>query len=442
MCIYHPGTRYTVKMQVLYALLTLLAAVNGLPRQHFQEFEHVIYIDPTDPNSTNSSSCYTGTNPCADINIALAFPDRQHSTIFILSSKAVHSLANNWTTVFTDSSNIAIHGSDNDSTPAVVECMEGAGLAFISSSDISISRVEFRYCGSWRNSTNKDFSTLAFVLKLIRVSLYFYDCQNVAIESTNVINSTEALGVIMYSTVGIIRISDSSFSLNRISKSNTQESGGGGFVVEFNYCKPGDSNCSEHDHQTENISDAFYIFDNCSFIGNLAVDHSGRNYTDMPILPQNETHSSFGRGAGLALFFKGEVYNNIINITQCKFQYNHGIWGGGLYTVYADSSIQNQVYVSNSVFSENQCHSDLGASGGGAFVASTVHYTELKNSSFTRNLVSFNECTFVANRALTGGAVSLVFNYQRLSHFNQVFQANLSHSMFELNLARLAQLLV
>ena len=429
------AVRATFKMQVFCALLLILSTACGL-RENIQEFEHVIYIDPTNPNSTNDTSCYTGNIPCADINMALAFPERQHSTMFVLTSKVRHSLANKWsTTVFMSSSNIAIHG--DGTKPAVVECKEGAGLAFISSSDISLSGVEFRYCGSWRNSTNKDFSTPTFKLEPIRVSLYFYECQNVIIENTNVINSTESLGVIMYSTVGTNRITNSIFGNNRISRNNAQQSGGGGFTVEFNYCKPGDTDCSEHNHQTENIDNAMYTFENCSFIRNRAIDHSGVNDTNLPILPQNSTHSSFGRGAGLALFFKGTAYNNTITINNCKFLGNRGNWGGGLYTLYADSSIQNRVYVSKSVFSDNYCRSSYGAVGGGAFIISTVHYTELRDNSFTRNLVAFDECQFIKNRALTGGALSFVFNYQRQSHFAQVFQANLSDSNFESNWARL-----
>ncbi len=245
------------------------------------EYQHTIYIDPGNPNSVNDSSCYTNSveHPCGDINIALAFPDKQHSTIFHLSSNANHKLANNATNMlFTEGSQIAFVG---DNGTATVECMEGAGLAFINSTNINITRVSFLYCGAWRPSTSSNFTSNTLQLISIRVGLYFYNCRNVNMSRMSVSNSTEAVGVVMYSVAGENYIGYSHFDNNRISESNKNESGGGGFAVEFNYCKPGDDTCGENNTQTENNSDAVYTFENCSFIFNRAIDQSGENGSDI-----------------------------------------------------------------------------------------------------------------------------------------------------------------
>ncbi len=106
--------------------------------------------------------------------------------------------------------------------------MEGAGLAFINSTEIALRDVSFLFCGAWRDSTStsKDFSSNAYKFISIRVGLYFYNCSNVNMSHMNILNSTEAVGVVMYSVAGENYISYSHFANNRISKSNRNESGG------------------------------------------------------------------------------------------------------------------------------------------------------------------------------------------------------------------------
>ncbi len=423
----------------LVVLLVLCAC--GSECLQSTEYQHTIYIDPGNPNSVNDSSCYTNSveHPCGDINIALAFPDKQHSTIFHLSSNATYKLAYNaTTTMFTEGSQIAFVG---DNGTATVECMEDAGLAFINSTNINITRVSFLYCGAWRPSTSSNFtSKKALQLISIRVGLYFYNCRNVNMSHMSVSNSTEAVGVVMYSVAGENYIGYSHFNNNRISESNKNESGGGGFAVEFNYCKPGDDTCGENNTQTENNSDAVYVFEGCLFSFNRGIDQSGENGSDTSILPRNATHSSLGRGGGLSLYFKGTAMKNIITINSCYFSHNNATWGAGLIIEIADSTIQNVVNVAGSHFTNNICYvheSSKGGSGGGVRVSSVVYYTQPMDKLLMRNSVSFKECTFISNRALLGGAMSLSYHHQQFSHHHQVFEASVSGCMFEFNSARL-----
>ncbi len=421
------------------ALLSILCLFSLYGLVTLSDYVHVIHVDPNNPNSTNNSTCYDSEQvPCADINFALAFPDRHTSTIFHLSSNATHKLANNaTTTIFTGSSQIAFVG---DNGTATIECMEGAGLAFINSTKIALRDVSFLFCGAWRHSTSKDFSSNAYYkLMSIRVGLYFYNCSNVSMSLMNVLNSTEAVGVVMYSVAGENYISNSHFDNNRINESNKNESGGGGFAVEFNYCKPGDDTCGENNTQTKNIRNASYIFENCSFINNRAIDQSGQNKSGVSILPNNKTHSSLGRGGGLSLYFKGEASANSFAIKNCTFQDNQANWGGGLCVQYADHSIQNRITVTNTNFEANHCffdHHQSGETGGGALVSSPVHY-DVKRDSLKRNEIFFTDCCFTDNHAVTGGALAFVYTRQRQSHYFQIFQANLLNSIFKSNSARL-----
>ena len=425
--------------QIMRALLSILCLFSLYRLVTLSDYDHVIHVDPNNPNSTNNSTCYDSEQvPCTDINFALAFPDRQNSTIYILSSNATHKLAYNaTTTMFTEGSQIAFVG---DNGTATVECIEGTGLAFINSTNINITRVSFLYCGAWRPSTSLNFTSKAFQLISIRVGLYFYNCRNVNMSRMSVSNSTEAVGVVMYSVAGNNYIGYSHFDNNRISESNKNESGGGGFAVEFNYCKPGDNACGENNTQTENNSEAVYTFENCSFINNRAIDQSGDNGSDTTILQRNEIHSSFGRGGGLSLYFKGIAMKNTFTINNCNFSGNSAGWGAGLNIVIADNTIQNVINVTGSLFNYNDCYiseSSKGGSGGGVRVSSVVYYTHPMDKLLMRNSVSFKECIFIRNRALLGGAMAFFYHHQQFSRRHQVFNTSISFCSFKSNSARL-----
>ena len=428
------------RIQPLALVVLLVLCACGSECLQSTKYQHTIYIDPGNPNSVNDSSCYTNSveHPCGDINIALAFPDKQHSTIFYLSSNANHKLAYNATNMlFTEGSQIAFIG---DNGTATVECMEGAGLAFINSTNISITSVSFLYCGAWRPSTSLNFTSKTLQLLSIRVGMYFYNCRNVNMSCMSVSNSTEAVGVVMYSVAGENYIGYSHFDNNRINESNKNESGGGGFAVEFNYCKPGDNTCGDNNTQTENISDAVYVFEGCSFSFNRGIDQSGENGSDTSILPRKATHSSLGRGGGLSLYFKGTAMKNNITINNCNFSHNNATWGAGLIIEIADSTIQNVVNVAGSHFTDNNCYvteSNKGGSGGGVRVSSVVYYTHPMDKLLMRNSVSFDQCNFIRNRALLGGAMSLSYHHQQFSHHHQVFEASVSGCTFDFNSARL-----
>ena len=403
------------------------------------DYKFVIYVDPLNPNSTDDNTCYNSSDqkPCGSINFALAFPYKHFSTLFVLKSDVI--LGNNTSSVFSGSTHIAFYGDSNNNTVRI-ECETGAGLSFVSSADITICGVSFVNCGAWRNSTSKDFTNPKFKLNLFRVGLYFYNCRDVTLVHMSVFNSTNALGVVMYSTIGTNYIAHSQFNHNRISNSDNKTSGGGGFAVEFTFCIPGDNQCSNENHQIDNNSDSVYTFEDCTFINNRAIDQGGGNTSaGVFVLPANRIHSSFGRGGGLSVYFKGTAYNNSVTIHNCTISHNHANWGGGLLVEFDDNAIQNNVTVSESWFIENHCyffHAN-GVAGGGVRVASSVYFNTEENKSLFRNEMIISGSNFSQNRALSGGGLSLSFHRQRLSHDHQVFQVNVINCSFEYNYARL-----
>lgn len=403
-------------------------------------FKHTVYIDPSSSNCSNDSSCYNGLSqtPCCDINVALAFPFKQFSTKFVLSSKGNHSLKSDLSlTAFEGGYAIAFYGDGNNNTATVV-CQQGAGLSFVNSTNIIIQYVSFLSCSSLRNSTSKDFNVSTFTLKTFLVGLYFYNCQNVTLDHMSVLNGTNAVGVVMYSTVGMNYIRYSQFMHNAIADSS-QLTGGGGFAVEFPYCKPGDNMCSDDNHQLDNVSHAVYLFDSCEFTGNRGKGHVSNSTSGIFVLPVRKNHLSFGRGGGLSIYFKGTAFNNTVLIRNCQISYNHADWGGGLLVEFDDDAIQNQVNVSESCFYHNHCYymTKYGVAGGGARIASSVYYQSSQNKSLLRNEVSISHSNFSYNKALSGGGLSLSFHRQDLSYDHQVFRVDVSNSNFSNNSARL-----
>ena len=183
------------------------------------------------------------------------------------------------------------------------------------------------------NSTGRNLSDTESPSTLLKftVALYFQLCDSVSLSHVTVTNSF-GMGVIMYDTTGKNLISNSVFS-NNVAQDRTTP-GGGGFCIEFTYSTPGElcARSSLH-HNTGSM----YDFTNSTFIGNVA-DHISVNVPTF-IIPYACNHDAFGKGGGLALFFKGSASDNTVRLSNCTFQNNTAVWGGGLYVEFHDAAI-------------------------------------------------------------------------------------------------------
>lgn len=405
-------------------------------------YDNTIRVDPTMKTSSNSTECITqeigkGSSTqlvCPDISSALHY--HQSSTAFILASgeNIVHYfIPDSNSTFFQGLSDIAFL-SNSSTESASIECRPGAGLGFSNIKRIILKNLEFSYCGALRTSTSKNFSTEDFTFEQFRISLFFYNCTNVSMQNVAVQNSVNALGVGMYDTDGMVVISRSGFINNTVA-GDIALPGGGGFVVEFSYCVPGDVTCSI---QTTHNSGSSYIFSNCKFISNVA-----RPFGTTRLLPFNETYEGLGRGGGLGLFFKSNAKNNVIQIIDCHFEKNTAQWGGGMYIGFEDTSISNEIILENAFFYENACFfaSTYGTGGGAVKIVSLLNFLPSSNFPASGKSITGNSVTvegiFISNKALGGGAISFTPGRQLGSLLQQTTKLNVLHSIFYGNVARL-----
>ena len=283
-------------------------------------------------------------------------------------------------------------------------CDSGAGLSFIYSTNITFKNIRFVGCGALRNSTSRDLSVqrqdsfLAF-----RTALYFLFCADVTMLNV-VVSQTNGTGVVLYSTVGQNTFTNSKFEDN--AASGYPQGGGGGMTVEFVFCIPGDLTCFDKNISSSPdfySSHASYIFSNCSFMQNRATT---TNFSATAFTSSFQSfHVALGRGGGLSVFFKGTAHDNYFTINNCSFGKNNAVWGGGLLVEFEDSSLNNTMALSSTLFKENRCdYNPLtynGTGGGGARVAFAGFNDRVK-----QNKVTMMDVHFKSNRAYFGGGVS------------------------------------
>ena len=298
--------------------------------------------------------------------------------------------------------NVTITGRGPDVT--MIECDGGTGFGFINVSNIIISGVTLLGCGQLRNSSTINSSTTSNSAMLFRVALYFVNVTDVVIDNVTVSNST-GMGVAMYDVTGNVRVTNSTFTNNKVplDELNTYP-GGGGFSVEFSYCQPGGhipSSCNNTNERTT------YLFYNCNFGHNNASTLHQIN-SSYPSQTFGNSNQQFGRGGGLSVFFRGHSVRNMIQIFNCTFDHNQAVWGGGYHSDIVDFSTENVLTLENCTFTNNYCDYDdslmtTGTGGGGARVAFLFYDIR---SMVTGNCVQFINCRFQSNKAYYGGGLS------------------------------------
>ena len=300
--------------------------------------------------------------------------------------------------------NFSIQGYEGE---VEIRCDVGAGLAFLNSNGITLRHIRFVGCGAVRASTSRDLSVPGQTSFLkFRVALYFLFCASVVMQDVVVTEST-GTGLVLYSTVGRNMITDSIFSNNEATQEELNRGGGGGVTIEFIFCIPGNVSCFDKDTSSSPgffSNSASYIIHNCSFSQNKATT---TNYNATAFTSSfHSYHVALGRGGGLSTFFKGTANSNTILLTNCSFEKNEAVWGGGLLVEFDDSSSNNSVEVMYTVFEENSCQyhpfSYNGTGGGGARIAFVGFSNEVKGNNITMVGTSFNN-----NQAYFGGGVSV-----------------------------------
>ena len=382
------------------------------------------YVITVDCNNGNDTLCNEAiSHPCKTLHTALEAVRDDDTIIHIISSTCSYTTMRNVTLPYNVTSNVTITGNGSDVT--MVECNKtGTGFGFINVNNITISGLTLSGCGQLRNSTTINSSSNSVML--FRAALYFLNVTNVTIDDVVVSNSI-GMGVAMYDVTGYVTVTNSLFRNNSVP---LNESGGGGFSVEFTYCKPRGnslpSSCTSKN--TVNINKgATYIFHNCTFDHNIASTINPTN-TSYPSETFGLHNQQFGRGGGLSVFFKGHSLQNVINISDCVFDHNYAVWGGGFHSDIVDYSTGNVLTLKNCNFANNHCNYDdslstTGTGGGGARIAFLFYDP---HSNVTNNFVQFINCRFQFNTAYYGGGLSC-----RISKENNVTVASNSLELID-----------
>ena len=358
--------------------------ISSLFSQSQQKVITVSYI-----NGNDSLCNLINSYPCKTLHTALQAV-RNNDMICIHNGNYFH----NTNTTLTYS-NISITG--NGSVVTIIQCNNnGTGFGFINVSNISISRLTLSGCGQFRSSTTINISSNSTML--FRAAIYFANVTHVSIDDV-VISKSIGMGVAMYDVTGDVTVTNSIFSNNRVQKHEyTFYPGGGGFSVEFSCCTPGSRLVNSAS------KGASYLFWNCSFYNNIASTNLQFYATKMFGIYNQQ----FGRGGGLSVFFRGYSVQNKIKISNCIFDYNYAVWGGGFHSDIVDYSTGNVLILENCNFTNNHCHYDdslltTGTGGGGVRIALLFYDPQ---SKVNNNLVQFKSCRFQLNTAYYGGGLS------------------------------------
>ena len=139
-------------------------------------------------------------------------------------------------------------------------------------------------------------------------------------------------------------------------------------------------------------------------------------------------NQQFGRGGGLSVFFKGHSLQNVVNISDCVFDHNYAVWGGGFHSDIVDYSTRNLLTLKKCNFTNNHCNYDdslstTGTGGGGARIEFLFYDLQ---SKVTDNSVQFINCRFQFNTAYYGGGLSC-----RISKENNVTVASNSLELID-----------
>ena len=423
--------------------------VNPLRKNSSYQYKYMVTIDPGNEEAVDDITCHPpdeggeSSVPCKSLNYALMNFNMLNSVLFYLAAPR-DSYSLNFALTVTSKHDVGFYGN-NSLYPyyfPTVKCNEDIGLTFLNSSNIVLCNIQFLYCGAIQSSTSNKFTTLLTNITqftAIKVGLYVYNCTNVTMGHIRVLNSSQATGVVMYDTDGVVDIWNCMFAFNRvmINGDSRMQVGGGGVTVEFSYCKPGDSTCnmSGYDSSYKRNRGSIYTFYNCTFSNNIARSPpSSGNY----ILPFRANHDSTGRGGGLAIYFKGDAKNNSIGVVDSQFIANNAVWGGGFRIEMSDNTMNNTVTVLKCQFIKNQAtfaKNGKYTGGGGIHIVITIHYWE--DNVNANNKIQIMDSSFKGNEALEGGAICIAIARQNTVGTDQLTGILILNTSFEHNQAML-----
>ncbi len=227
-------------------------------------------------------------------------------------------------------------------SPVIITCNgRDSGFQFQNVNKIGMENFKICNCGAEHNSTSISLLKTNIVFK---ASVYILNCSNIEIKDVEVYDNS-ATGLAIIDSNGLVLISNCNFTNNSVLEENNV-AGGGGVYIEFSYCTPGGLNegiCNGQ--KNERAENNIYRIEGCMFKDNFAatIDAEKTSY----LHASGTNFQGLGRGGGLCIHLKGRSSNNSINVTNCLFEENSAIWGGGLYISFQDAPVSNVINIAN-----------------------------------------------------------------------------------------------
>ena len=257
-------------------------------------------------------------------------------------------------------------GNTSQGEPVVITCQPLAGLAFLWSTNITISNLSLINCGKIQSEHDNDCNP-------IQVAILFTACSSIELSNLHV-NESSGTGVALYNAMDKVSIDSCQFMYG----------GGGGLVIEA----------------SEATSQSFCIINNSTFTHNTPSSAAAGQW----INPCGST--TRGGGGGISVVLRGEATNNTVQlVNSVRLNNNKAQFGGGLFLGFYDNASGNTVTVDNAEVTENEVliEKASSASGGGIFIG----FAATGTNGLFGNVVTINSTSIISNEADIGGGISV-----------------------------------
>ena len=284
-------------------------------------------------------------------------------------------------------------GNASQGEPVVITCQPLAGLAFLWSTNITISNLSLINCGKIQSEQDNDCNP-------IQVAILFTGCSSIELSNLNV-NESSGTGVAVYNAMDKVSIVSCQFMYG----------GGGGLVIEA----------------SEATSQSFCTITNSTFTLNTASSAAAGQW----INPCGSTT----RGGGISVVLRGEATNNTVQlVNNVRLNNNKAQFGGGLFLGFYDNASGNTVTVDNAEVTENEpvlIEKASSASGGGIFIG----FAATGTNGLFGNVVTINSSSIISNEADIGGGISVNLVYNAHECSTDINKLVIENSTFDSNTA-------
>ena len=151
--------------------------------------QRLIYVDSNQTGVNDSSSCWPEggySTSCLSLNLALKDAQHYNHSITIVLRPGQHQLHSGSETQLRNMSQLAIVGNGSEGEPVVITCQPLGGLAFLWSTNITISNLRLIGCGKLQNGNNECENNRY----PIKVAILFTGCSSIEL-------TTETLGALI-----------------------------------------------------------------------------------------------------------------------------------------------------------------------------------------------------------------------------------------------------